>query len=371
MRKPPKMMASSAAEDGHGAFEVEESFESGEMSEAAMQAAAIRGGGGPQVNMPMPEPEPAPAPAPEPTPPEPEPEPPVAAPPPPEPEPAPAPAPAPPPEPEPEPEPEPAPEPEPEPVPEPEPEPEPVPEPEPEPEPAPAPEPEPEPAAAPAEETRPRKKSVLDMIKGVEHINLEEQKRQADKPKATRPWQRPEAAEPAAGAAKPPAGASGACCSLVYDDAGKGMLQMHWSLEGAVPGALASFVPSKPVPKFKLTSNAGRSDLMKEVNQPAKMFEGWCGFVKAAKGFGEGTVFAHRSQLDGQAVAVYLGTATLGVQRLGVDPDGNAAVELSAALAVAALPEATTAYNGVSTVETDLFVQMARKAGGVSLLLPK
>ena len=106
---------------------------------------------------------------------------------------------------------------------------------------------------------------------------------------------------------------------------------MHWSEGGPVEGALAAFAPEKDVPKFKLTNNAGaprprplaaprallliarrshrrhhrhrhrhpppppspclcppqlpaagRSELMREVNEPTRkrFYEGWCALAQ-------------------------------------------------------------------------------------------
>ena len=76
-----------------------------------------------------------------------------------------------------------------------------------------------------------------------------------------RAWERPADATAEAGAAetatKPAAAVSGVQCYLTFVDASHGSLFFHWSDE-PVEGALASYLPSAPVPKFKLTSNGGR-----------------------------------------------------------------------------------------------------------------
>ena len=62
---------------------------------------------------------------------------------------------------------------------------------------------------------------------------------------------------------------SGLAAFLLFDQSGGGKLFMQWS-DGPVDGALACFVPIKAVPKFKLTSNAGRSDLIGECGTVAQ-----------------------------------------------------------------------------------------------------
>ena len=51
------------------------------------------------------------------------------------------------------------------------------------------------------------------------------------------------------------------CGSLVYDDSAQGTLQLHYTRDAPVEGALAFFETEDAVPEFKLNSNcaAGRT----------------------------------------------------------------------------------------------------------------
>lgn len=52
-------------------------------------------------------------------------------------------------------------------------------------------------------------------------------------------------------------------CYLVYSETNSGCLLLHWS-DKAVEGALAAFVPKTPAPRFKFTTNNGRSELIRD-----------------------------------------------------------------------------------------------------------
>ena len=72
-------------------------------------------------------------------------------------------------------------------------------------------------------------------------------------------------------------------CYLTFTEASEGSFFLHWS-ETPVDNALASFVPGKPVPKFKLKSNGGRSELTRGIAGGDKkpFYKGWCAYVREA-----------------------------------------------------------------------------------------
>ena len=119
----------------------------------------------------------------------------------------------------------------------------------------------------------------------------------------------PPSSAPAPAPATATAAAAGGMVSyLTFVESGQGTLLTHWS-ETPVEGALASFVPSKPVPRFKLTANGGRSELMRDVSKdPRRFYQGVCSFVKAAKALGAPLTFLGNTLAPtaGPRVALYL-----------------------------------------------------------------
>lgn len=59
----------------------------------------------------------------------------------------------------------------------------------------------------------------------------------------------------------------GSGCYLTFSPASQGTLFINWS-ETPVDGALAFFRPNKTVPKFKFTTNGGRSELIRTIQGP-------------------------------------------------------------------------------------------------------
>ena len=74
-----------------------------------------------------------------------------------------------------------------------------------------------------------------------------------------------------------------AVCYLTFTDSSQGSLFTHWSTE-PVEGALASYVPAKAPPAFKLKQNGGRQELVRECGGPkiATFYQGYCQYLKAA-----------------------------------------------------------------------------------------
>ena len=75
-----------------------------------------------------------------------------------------------------------------------------------------------------------------------------------------------------AGAAAPPPEPA---CYLVFSETNSGSLYLHWS-DAPIDGALGSFVPKVPAPRFKFTVNGGRFEICREVGGPKiKRFYEW------------------------------------------------------------------------------------------------
>lgn len=54
---------------------------------------------------------------------------------------------------------------------------------------------------------------------------------------------------------------------MTFSPASQGTLFINWS-ETPVDGALAYFKPNKTVPKFKFTTNGGKSELIRNIQGP-------------------------------------------------------------------------------------------------------
>ena len=131
---------------------------------------------------------------------------------------------------------------------------------------------------------------------------------------------------------------------------------MHWS-DTPIDGALASFVPAKPVPRFKYTQNAGRTEVARDMNMKVKRFyQGYAYFLKTAANLG-GT-FRLRTQLKQLPIAVYLNAAALEVKKVRVGESAS----FSGVKGIAVLPALSTDLD-VGTMETRLFLQTAERVG--------
>ena len=79
-------------------------------------------------------------------------------------------------------------------------------------------------------------------------------------------------------------------CYLVFETSNAGSFYLQWNeTTELLPGALAVFEPTKTVPRHKLISGGGRSELCRDVSGPGKskrFFQGWVYFIKMARSFG-------------------------------------------------------------------------------------
>merc|ERR1719162_2536184 len=94
-------------------------------------------------------------------------------------------------------------------------------------------------------------------------------------------------------------------CYLLFTEASGGAFLLHWSMD-PVPGALAGFFPSKPVPSFKFTTGGGVPETSRGVGGPNKkpFYAGWASFIKHAHSH-QGT-FVFYSNVPTTPVAIYL-----------------------------------------------------------------
>ena len=187
-----------------------------------------------------------------------------------------------------------------------------------------------------------------------------------------RPWQPPSAADadaPAASGVASPStdasgggGADGMVCYMTFSESSNGSLFHHWSAM-PIQGALASFAPTKPVPKFKVTANGGRTEAMRDVTKdPRRFHNAMCGFVKLAKTYA--APFTLMKQSEAVKVAIYLSGTALDIARL----DAGSTAELADKLVVATVPENAVGFGGVKTMDTALFQQTGQKLGAALML---
>jgi hypothetical protein len=161
---------------------------------------------------------------------------------------------------------------------------------------------------------------------------------------------------------------SGTVCSLTFDLASEGSLFITWSEAGAVgsegaPGALATFVASKPVPRFKLKQNGGKSELIRGLRGGTgkgqrRYYEGWVQFLKLAREFG-GAVTVWQDK----EAAVYYCDRALTVHRVVFGEP--VAAELMDSVAV--LAPGNAQYEGVVTTTRDFFVGCGNREGAALL----
>ena len=158
-------------------------------------------------------------------------------------------------------------------------------------------------------------------------------------------------------------------CYLVWSESSQGSLFTHWS-ETPVEGAVAKFKPRKAVPTFKISANGGRAELSRDCKKnPARFYSTICGFIKQARTFlGPFTFLAQgrASHVDLPfRAAIYLSSEALAIVK--VQP-GDEVESLADVLAVGVVPENATAFDGVLTMQTELFQHHAAKLGATLML---
>ena len=151
-------------------------------------------------------------------------------------------------------------------------------------------------------------------------------------------------------------------CSLLFSEANGGCFFEQWS-HWVVEGALAAFVPQRPVPDFKLRNNGGRNEILREAAGPnaKRFFMGWTHFLKIARG-ADG-IFCHLANLKQLPVAIYLHDEQMRVARLPL----GVSTDLRSVKAVAAAPALASDLR-VSQLEGNFFHLIGSRIGA-SLVL--
>ncbi|KAL1511664.1 hypothetical protein AB1Y20_004954 [Prymnesium parvum] len=182
-------------------------------------------------------------------------------------------------------------------------------------------------------------------------------------PTSAPPTSTPPASAPSASTPPTSTFEGGAGCYLTFSSDGQGTLGMRWS-DGPVDGALAYFKPNKPVPRFKFTQNAGRSDIVRECGGPnkAKFFAGVAQFVKAARA--NDAELTHLRQEPARPVAIYFNDNQLNVVPLAM---GSPFARLHEMESVAVLNESSAAFNCL-TLERSQFLAVGNRDGAALAL---
>ncbi len=129
-------------------------------------------------------------------------------------------------------------------------------------------------------------------------------------------------------------------CYLTFDAAFGGALTYSWSVP-VLPKALAFFRPTKPVPALKLTQNAGRNEIIRNLQGGTgegmkRYLSGWLQFLKLARDFaGELTVLSKDAdvycldaQLDIAKLPCFLAKNTLECQAIAALPPDNGGLDI-------------------------------------------
>jgi len=152
-------------------------------------------------------------------------------------------------------------------------------------------------------------------------------------------------------------------CYLTFDLASNGTLFTHWS-QTPVPDALASFTPSKPIPKFKFTQNAGRTELIRTINGPnlPRYYQGWVQFVKMARENDAEFMVLKGEQFTQAPVALYIVTKNTDVSRIAE----NTPATLGDVASVSAVHPSNMSY-GVKKMNVALFRETAESSKGAAI----
>jgi len=132
----------------------------------------------------------------------------------------------------------------------------------------------------------------------------------------------------------------------------------QWSDDPPPPEALASFVPRKPVPPYKL-NNEGKSELCRDAGGPnaKKFYGGWVAFIRTAYQF-DGTLTVLKNDVAHRRVALYTLHDDLKVTAV---PMGSEVV-FDALHALAIVPELNTDLD-VLKMDLGMFKQVGDRIG--------
>ena len=165
---------------------------------------------------------------------------------------------------------------------------------------------------------------------------------------------------------------------LIFSSENSGTLVLHWSAT-AVPGAILTATPVKPVPKHKLTQNSGRIEMGRNFGvSKTKMLDGFAAFIKVhysslRQPFSQirnltkhipfktkevvafdSTIKVH--QCDKCEMWTLTGTTVRGISK-------GASFPTKGVDCIACMPSDNTSFKGVKTMQNATFVGIATREG--------
>jgi hypothetical protein len=180
---------------------------------------------------------------------------------------------------------------------------------------------------------------------------------------------------------------------LVFDTGNAGTFFLQWTETAELlEGALAVFEPKGPVARHKLTTNGGRSELMRDVSGPGKskrFFQAWIQFIKLANQAGGTFTFLgnvpakvrpdlqlrlharclgidHLRNDWRQPVAIFFNDTQTSVIKVPMSKP----VDFTKIAAVAVIPALTTTLN-VLTMSAGNFVQVGESSGATATFVAR
>jgi hypothetical protein len=153
---------------------------------------------------------------------------------------------------------------------------------------------------------------------------------------------------------KDPTAAATPSAYLIFSSESGGCLTLHWSTT-AVPNAILTAKPSKPVPAHKLTQNAGRIELGRNFGvSQKKLFEAMALFIK------ETAVYDSTVKINSTDNAE-LWTLSDGTKVKPTSKGGSFATKGLDVVAV--MPSGNVSFKGVKTIDASQFVGTATREG--------
>jgi len=164
-------------------------------------------------------------------------------------------------------------------------------------------------------------------------------------------------------------------CYLVFEPSSGGRLLVQYS-KGTVPENAVGFfaqsqsMDAKPIPKFKFTTNGGKSELIKGIAggdaNRKKYYVGWCLFLKLACQFSADVICFTPTNSQYVKIDVYGIQGTNVVALQGDLERGLTSINDFDAIAV--LPKHSTFLQGCKTTQLQTFLEKANISGAATLL---
>eukprot|EP00922_Rhytidocystis_sp_ex-Travisia-forbesii_P019452 GHVS01028796.1.p1 GENE.GHVS01028796.1~~GHVS01028796.1.p1 ORF type:complete len:160 (+),score=17.47 GHVS01028796.1:72-551(+) len=144
---------------------------------------------------------------------------------------------------------------------------------------------------------------------------------------------------------------------MKFDPASQGTLWLIWS-KTPVVDALAYISPGKKVPAFKFTTNAGKSEIVRNIQTDhKKYYTGWCSFLKLCKTYDGEFVIMDVAGPKDISVILSMNNNTLTIV------EQKKKMNLSEAGAIACVPKDAQEFK-CQTMVQQLFLEKASEKGG-------